>query len=142
MATPENKPAARPAETKPKWEFTEDFDLGVAPPEAPAIITRSTGLPFAAKFFTPARDAALEGKKPHKFIPKVFFTDRAEKPEKVDGAYMKGKVRDQYNKWKKLQPQAIQDALGPLLMIERTGKEEGFPEAGLSVWMMAAEKKA
>lgn len=143
--TPAQKPTASDTPAAKKWEFTEEFDTGIAPPEGPMRRSRSTELPFAAKFFEPAKTVALEGKKPHKFIPRDFFVERAAemggKPEKVNGAYMKGKVRDAFNKWKKTQGQLIQDSL-QLLMIERTGKEEGFPQAGLSVWIMTADKKA
>lgn len=135
------KPAPKPAPTQTAWEFTEDFDIGIAPPEAPARGLRSTSMPFATKFFTPAMGPALEGKKPHKFIPKAFFLGRAEKPEKVNGSYMKTKIRDQFNKWKKQQAPAVQEAL-TLLMHERTGKEEGFNEPGISVWIMTATPKA
>lgn len=149
MATPKDQ-TTKTEDTKAqtsqptKWEFTEDFDTSIAPPEGPVRRTRSTALPFADKFFEPAKMVALEGKKPHKFIAKDFFMERAAemggKPEKVNGAYMKAKVRDAFNKWKKTQGKLIQDSL-ELLLIERSGKEEGFPQAGLSVWILTAEKK-
>ncbi|MGV1835206.1 hypothetical protein ACQZ6C_10625 [Rhizobium rhizogenes] len=144
MKNPEQKPEAGsqtpPSKPVTSWEFTEEFDLGVAPPEAPARAPRVTELPFAAKFFAPAMMEALANKKPHKFIPKAFFVGRAAKPEKVNGSYMKTKVRESFAKWLKTQPQAVQDSLR-VLQHERTGKEEGFPEAGISVWIVTAEKK-
>jgi hypothetical protein len=103
-------------------------------------VTRSTELPFAAKFFSPAMQAALEGKQPHKFIPKAFFTGRADKPEKVDGSYMKTKVREAFNKWLKLQAQPVREALA-ILQVERKGDEGDYKEPGVSVWIVTAKPK-
>jgi hypothetical protein len=141
MTTAASKPIP-PAGPKPTtWEFTEEFDVGIAPPEAPVRAPRSTELPFASKFFAPAMMVALEGKKPHKFIPRSFFLARAAKPEGVDAKYMKEKIRGAFNKWIKAQPEAVRNSL-QVLQIERTGKEPEFPEAGISVWIVTAKAKS
>nr|WP_316651467.1 hypothetical protein [uncultured Gellertiella sp.] len=121
------------------WEFTEDFDVSVAPPEGPTRAPRRFEMPFAPKLFTPALPLALEGKKPHKFVPKSFFVGRSEKPEQVDVKYMRQKIRAQWNKWLKLQSKEAQEQL-TLLIIPRDGKQTDFPEEGVSIWIMKAEK--
>ena len=132
---------AKPNDAQAAWEFTEDFDVNVAPPAAPQRTPRRFEMPFASKFFTPALEVALAGKKPHKFVPKTFFLQRAEKPEKVDGKYMKAKIRDQFNKWLKQQSPEISSQL-TILLIERNGREPEFPEAGVSIWILKSDKTA
>lgn len=100
-----------------KWEFTAEFDLNVAIPETIKPQSRNSP-PFVPMFFKPALSGALAGSKPHKFVPKSFFVERAAKPELVTGGYMKSKVRDQFNKWVKTLDAGIRGGL-TITLLER-----------------------
>lgn len=131
LTMPKDAPTSAPK----AWEFNEEFDLAL---DVPQIISASARpkLPYIEKFFVPALPHILSGKQPHKFIPKEFFTERTSKADAVDGAYMKSKVRDQFNKWVKTLPVDTGKRI-KIIMVERKGGEEQFPQAGLSVWLTA-----
>lgn len=56
-------------------------------------------LPFK-KWFTDNAEQAAKGEAPASlFVPLWFFGDRADDASKVDGPYVKAKVREQFSKW-------------------------------------------
>jgi hypothetical protein len=118
------KPAAR--------VFTFDAQFSVPIPEiATKAPPRANALPFKG-LFTQHEQAAMEGKQPHIFVPHEYWKTRTDKPENVDDAYAKGKLRGQFNDWVK--ENVLRQSL-KLIIVARTGKEQGFTEPGVSIWL-------
>ncbi len=85
------------------FEFTTEFSLPI-PAEAftKPVFRRDSAndLPFKGWFDANAA-AAKEGKTPATFVPFAYFVEaRKIDADKVDGAYVKGKLRDQFNAWR------------------------------------------
>jgi hypothetical protein len=72
-------------------------------PELPTV-TRAPNendLPFRREFFAKVPDTVKEkGQAVTMFVPKAFWETRDVDMSKVDGAYQKGKLRDQFNRWR------------------------------------------
>lgn len=126
------KKAGEPAPTPaPKRSFLFDASFSVPVPEIKAT-PRSNELPFK-RLFTEVQDQALTGKDPHFFIPHAYWVEeRAVEKAKATDGYASGKLRDQFNKWKK--ESIARDPLH-LVVLPRTGKEPGFTEPGVSIWI-------
>lgn len=72
-------------------------DLPVTPRRAP----NDNDLPFRKAFFEKVPEAVKEkGQSVTLFVPKAFWETRDVDMTKVDGAYQKQKLRDQFNKWR------------------------------------------
>lgn len=72
-------------------------DLPVTPRRAP----NDNDLPFRKAFFEKVPDVVKEkGQSVTLFVPKAFWETRDVDMEKVNGAYQKQKLRDQFNKWR------------------------------------------
>lgn len=72
------------------------------PAEALAAPTREVAdaLPFK-KWFDENEEVAAKGEAPASlFVPLWFFAERADDASKVDGPYVKSKLREQFNKWR------------------------------------------
>ncbi|MDG4856398.1 hypothetical protein [Mesorhizobium sp. WSM4982] len=72
-------------------------------PELPTV-TRAPNdndLPFRKEFFAKVPETVKEkGQSATMFVPKAFWETRGVDMSKVDGAYQKQKLRDQFNKWR------------------------------------------
>ncbi|RWP84766.1 MAG: hypothetical protein EOR11_20105 [Mesorhizobium sp.] len=73
-------------------------------PDIPTAVKRAPNendLPFRKEFFSKVPDVVQEpGQSATLFVPKAFWETRDVDMSKVDGAYQKGKLRDQFNKWR------------------------------------------
>lgn len=73
-------------------------------PELPTTPTRAPNendLPFRRDFFSKVPETVKEpGQSVTLFVPKAFWETRDVDMSKVDGAYQKSKLRDQFNKWR------------------------------------------
>lgn len=136
MATaPKTTEAPKKEDAAPEAR-TFAFTMSTSVP-IPDVITssRSTELPFKAEFFTPGFPLALSGQQPHMFVPHAYWIEeRKADAEKVDSTYARGKLNDQFKKWRDADEgrKAVK-----LLLVNRTGKEgiEGISEAGISCWL-------
>lgn len=73
-------------------------------PELPTTPTRAPNdndLPFRKEFFSKVPETVKDkGQSATMFVPKAFWETRDVDMTKVDGAYQKQKLRDQFNKWR------------------------------------------
>ncbi|WP_269929985.1 hypothetical protein [Aminobacter sp. HY435] len=124
------------AAEKRSFNFEASFSTPI--PETLGRAPRSNELPFRGLFDRYEADAN-EGKQPHVFIPHAYWVmERDVAADKVTDSYVKTKIRDQFNAWKKLAKgrEAI-----TLVTLGRTGKEgiKEAPEAGVSFWLTKAK---
>lgn len=116
----------------------EEADYSVPIPKDVPTTMRSNELPFK-RWFERHSAAALEGKQPHLFVPHAYWTEQRQvtDPKPNIDSYVKTKVRDQFNAWKKA---GGSDKVN-LVTIPRTGAEEiaGITEPGVSIWLTKAE---
>lgn len=116
------------------FDFTTGFDANVAIPEDTGSQDK---LPFKAMFTTmlTALDEA-KAKDLHRFIPCAYFVkERDVEEKKATPAYVRAKVRDQFNGWLKKQDAAVQKRL-TLKAYNRAGNEKDFKEKGVSIWII------
>lgn len=119
------------------FDFTTGFETNVA---IPADTGTTDKLPFKA-MFTAMVAAMTEAKAKdiHKFIPASYWTlpldkgGRGVDPKKATHGYIRAKLREQFNAWQKLDEASRGELV--LIPINRTGKEEGFSEMGVSIWI-------
>lgn len=135
-----------PAPTpKRSFSFAASFTIPV-PKEIPKRATSVADLPFK-DWFTENLTAGLEGKQPHMFIPDAYWVlEREAEAVKVDKSFGRSKIMDQWRKWKfihekgKNTTKPVEAHKGvQITAIYRTGKEPGFDEPGLSVWLLKAD---
>lgn len=140
--TPEAPATGTPA--KRTFSFATSFTIPV-PETLPKRAPAQTDLPFKG-WFSDNLAAALEGKNPHVFVPDAYWTEEREaKPEdvKAGGSYARSKIMDQFRKWKFVH----KDGKNTQVIVKghegvqctclwRDGKQEGFPEPGMSVWLL------
>lgn len=70
-------------------------------PTTPRRAPNENDLPFRKAFFEKVPDVVKEpGQSVTLFVPKAFWETRDVDMSKVDGAYQKQKLRDQFNKWR------------------------------------------
>lgn len=129
-------PAPAPTPLDP-YDFSS-FDVGVEIPAIAHKANRPNSLPFPA-LYSAMLPAALEGKQPHRFVPRSYWTDvRGASPATVAKVgYEKTKLRDSFNRWQAEDEAARAGVI--LTTVARDGKSEEFPEPGVSIWM---ERKA
>lgn len=132
------------------FDFTPSFEVPL-PAVLPTPTRVTNALPFKAQF-DKHEQAALGNKAPHFFIPLAYFLSRPNVNAKnVTHSWVKAKLRAEFNDWqgatatvpavkgpggKVLKP-AVNEQRGDVLvvMIDRTGGEEGFGEPGVSLWL-------
>ena len=128
--------------TKRSFSFETTFTVPV-PQDLPKRAPSAQDLPFK-DWFTANLKAALEGKTPHIFIPDAYWVEEREADKKlVNASYGRSKVMDQWRKWKfvhekgKNTNKVVAGHEGAnITATYRTGKEPGFNEPGLSVWLL------
>ncbi len=116
------------------WELPAQTSIPI-PENTSGRAPSALALPLKG-VFTADLASALEGKQPHRFIPqKYWVVDRKPKDPAKAGTpgYQKAKIRGQFNEWVK-EDEKTRSAL-TLIMVYRTGTEEGFPEPGVSYWL-------
>src|SRR5262245_57437125 len=100
-ATKDSKTTTKPetpAAEKRVFSFDAIFSLPI--PEVKQA-PRANALPFKA-VWTRDLQAALQGKNPAYWVPNAYWVEERGTPkEKATAAYAKGKLRDQFNQWKK-----------------------------------------
>jgi len=131
--------AKSPSKSSEARTFSFEPTYSIPVPEV--VPQRVSELPFK-EYFTKVEKAAKEGKDPHLFLPHTFWTLPKEqggrsvvgKTGKDLDAYAKGKVRDQFNAWKK--QDTGRDKL-TLVTIARSGSkgQAGITEPGVSIWV-------
>jgi hypothetical protein len=137
-ASPQN---ATPA---PKRTFSFATSLSIpVPVDLPKRAPGQADLPFKG-WFSESLEAARDGMQPHIFIPDAYWVEEREaKAADVNQSYGRSKVMDQFRKWKfvhkdgKNTQEIVKGHEGvQCTCLWRDGKQEGFPEAGLSVWLL------
>lgn len=95
---------ASTAAKKPERTFAFAPVALAALPDIPTTTTRAPNendLPFRRDFFSKVPDTVQDkGQSATLFVPKAFWETRDVDMSKVDGAYQKSKLRDQFNKWR------------------------------------------
>lgn len=93
-----------PKEEAPKRTFSFAPVALAALPDIPTTTKRAPSendLPFRKEFFAKVPETVTEkGQSATLFVPKAFWETRDVDMSKVDGAYQKAKLRDQFNKWR------------------------------------------
>lgn len=126
------------AKASDKRSFSFEASFSTPIPETLGRSPRSNELPFRGLFDRYEADAKA-GKQPHVFIPHAYWVmEREVEADKVTDSYVKTKLRDQFNTWRKLAKD--REAI-TLVTLGRTGKEgvEGIKEPGVSFWLTKAK---
>lgn len=137
---PEGNPGA-----KRTFSFETSFTIPV-PADLPKRTPAQTDLPFKG-WFSDNLAAALEGKQPHLFVPDAYWIlEREAAPKDVNASYGRSKVMDQFRKWQYVHKDgkntkvAVKGHEGVFpTIVYRTGKEQGFTEPGISIWLLKAQ---
>lgn len=118
-------------------KFNFAIRTGVAIPTDIPKAPNPNALPFKDHFSDMADRAEM-------FVPTAFWTGakadggREVAADKVTIAYVKNKLRDQFKDWQG------KDAEGrkgfSIVMVPRLGTEEGYTEAGMSLFLLHPEK--
>lgn len=98
------KPKAEGGEAPKQRSFSFAPVVLATLPDLPTTTTRAPNdndLPFRKEFFAKVPETVTKpGEQATLFVPKAFWETRDVDMEKVDGAYQKQKLRDQFNKWR------------------------------------------
>lgn len=127
--------------------FTFDISVSVpVPTDLPKRAPRASELPFKGKF-SEMLPKALAGQQPHLFIPDDYWTTIRKVPaDKLTPSFVKDKVAGQFRAWQYVHKDGkntkvfVKGHEGVILTtVYRPAGSEGFPNGGLSVWLLKAE---